>query len=492
MHRKLLLAVLVVGMVASVPLARAADAGDQKWQVSAEVRSRWERLENYLDLNDNGSTQDAFTFMPYRFRVGVDGQLADDVSVKIQVQNWGSWGNQDPQQSFATNGFFGFFGPVGQNLDGDSALPGARKSETSLYQGYVALNKIGGSDFWAKVGRMESPLGTGLIIGNEEFYNGTVFDGIKAGYDEKDWSVHAFYFRTSQTEPIDSSLTVDAAHDNHVLDGGVFSLKTGEEEGWGDVDVYGIGFQDGFTGDVFDPIGAPHLWTFGAHWWRAVKSKKDADDFPLDWNIEGAMQTGDVTDVDDFNGNGDFTDKLDFGGTIIDGSVGWNFAMGDTIHRVSGGIIYKSGDDNVTDKNIDSWVALFPSNHGRYGNADFFGANIGSGYFIGSGPSGFSSGLTAYNIAYDLNYDNGEHMFGGRYWKFEPTEDKIKTSPTTSFEIKDFGTEWDLWYQYRYSENVSLYANYSNLSPDDGLTGGGSNPNDSVTRFYAGPRVFIK
>ena len=83
-------------------------------------------------------------------------------------------------------------------------------------------------------------------------------------------------------------------------------------------------------------------------------------------------------------------------------------------------------------------------------------------------------------------------MFGGRYWKFEPTEDKIKTSPTTSFEIKDFGTEWDLWYQYRYSENVSLYANYSNLSPDDGLTGGGSNPNDSVTRFYAGLRVFIK
>src|SRR5881397_3757696 len=126
MQRKLLLAILALGIVAaSASFSRAESMSDQKWNVFAEARARWERFENYSDFNDKGATQDAFSFTPYRIRVGVDGHLADNVGVRIELQNFGVWGNQDPQQSGATQ-----FGPNFQTFDGDLVPPGFRSGET--------------------------------------------------------------------------------------------------------------------------------------------------------------------------------------------------------------------------------------------------------------------------------------------------------------------------------------------------------------------------
>src|SRR5206468_6032019 len=110
-------------------------------------------------------------FWPYRARVGVSGELADNVHVVLDIQNFGVWGNQSPFQSQTL--------PFIQNFDGDFGSPGSRSAETSLYQGYVSLNKIGGSAFDLTIGRQEYNLGNGLVIGNEDFYAGNVFDGVK-------------------------------------------------------------------------------------------------------------------------------------------------------------------------------------------------------------------------------------------------------------------------------------------------------------------------
>src|SRR5712691_11323797 len=138
-----LMFVLCLGMAASLALAEEATT-DKKFEVTGDIRIRWERLENYFDFDKNGSvdtnfdgipdSRDKFSFWPYRARVGVKGQLTDDIQVVLDIQNFGSAGNEFPEQSF-------HFPPV-QNFDGDGNASGFRSSETSLYQGYIKLNNL--------------------------------------------------------------------------------------------------------------------------------------------------------------------------------------------------------------------------------------------------------------------------------------------------------------------------------------------------------------
>src|SRR6058998_1422440 len=102
MRRVFLWVALGVCMTAFAPrvLGEEMSGGDEKkFVVTGDLRIRWERLENYFDFDDH--TDDAFSFFPYRARVGVSGTLANDVQVVLEIQNFGSAGNQSPTQSFA-------------------------------------------------------------------------------------------------------------------------------------------------------------------------------------------------------------------------------------------------------------------------------------------------------------------------------------------------------------------------------------------------------
>src|SRR5262245_7717258 len=67
-----MLALCTAGAVPAV-FAEEGDT-DKKFQVTGDIRMRWERLENYFDFQDAKSdipgSDDAFSFFPYRFRVG--------------------------------------------------------------------------------------------------------------------------------------------------------------------------------------------------------------------------------------------------------------------------------------------------------------------------------------------------------------------------------------------------------------------------------------
>jgi len=476
MYRKLMLTVLVLGLAVASPIAMAEE-GTSKWHVFADAQARWDRLENYFDFDSNGSPQDAFSFTPYRVLVGVDGELANNVSVRIAVQNSGYWGNQTPFLSGAS-----VYAPNFQHLDGDFVSQSGSESNTMLYNGSITLHKMFGSKINATVGRQETEFGNGLIIGNEPFYNGNVFDGVNAGWDDDGWALHGFFFKTSETNP-----AVSAAHDDHTIDGLYYTNKLGDGK-WGDLDVYAVGFQDGFEGFG---VGAPHFWTFGGLWRQMVNSKADAEKHNWDWSLEVATQSGDVNDEFDLDGDGKTSDELNLGGTIIEGWLGYNLVHGNMVHRFSAGVYSASGDDDATDGNLDGWVNLYPTVHGRLGNSDFFSIlNQGSSYVIGFGPSGFGPGVTAWNLGYRANV-NDKHYFGVKYWNFQPTEDSIKTGSSSKVSVGDFGNEFDFWYKYAYSENVWFFANASVLSPDDGLTGGNGAPDDSVTRFYAGIKLMV-
>jgi len=457
MRKTLVLGVLAIVMLASLPLAQAAESGDAKWTFDGMFRTREEHLDNYADFNSNGAN-DTVDFTPYRAIVGVNGALSNNVSVLFQVQSFGVLGfNADPRQSET-------FPPTQQ---GPAASLFDEKAY--FYQANVTLNHFVGNNFSMTVGRQEHMEGTGLIFGNEEFYNGTVYDGATGTWKFKKWELSGLAFVIDQN--FSGSLSPAPG-------GSCGNCGSQEQRIWGanghlhfdvakkktDLDVYAYDFYDGMP--VFSGVGKPHFNTYGAHWSRMVKTAKDAKDFPLDWSAEVAVQEGHLHDA--------VTNASSpLSGAIFDGSAGWNFTSGkDMVHRVFVGFTSESGDKDLTDNKTKGWSDLFMSVHNRFGAADFFGSNFGA----------HNAGITAGRIGYLGSIRDGKHQFGITFWSFMPTEDKIKVAAATTVKVKDYGTEVDAGYKYHYTDNVTFGVGVAQLSPKDGLTGGSPNPNDAVLR----------
>lgn len=476
MRKALVIAMLALCAAAALPAVFAQEGDtDKKFQITGDIRMRWERLENYFDFQDSKDSipgsDDAFSFFPYRFRIGVNGQLADNVQAVLDIQNVGSFGNENPNQSF-------FFPPF-QNFDGDGNNSGFRSSETSIYQAIIKLNNIGGSAISASLGRQESPLGTGLIIGNEDYYGGTVFDGVKATWDLHGWQLSGMYYQIAERNDFANTSFTGFGADDSTLWGFVGSFHP--ELGKLKTHVDGYVFN---MDERLEDVGRPDWWTGGGHWWRAADTKADVDDFPLDWNVEAAYQIGSGTDP----ASGE---DFDLGGYVFEGSAGWNFASERHHHRLHLGVIYESGDDDITDSDLNGWNRLFPELHGRYGDTDFVSS-------IGFGPfSGVPSGIWSPSVGYSIDCNEGRHKFYATVFWFKPAEDTIRISPTEKFKVGDFGNEIDAAYDFNYSKHVTLSAGVGYFKPesDFGELLGDVDPNtgeasdDPVTRVTAAARV---
>ena len=461
-------------MAASAVFAQDGDA-DKRFQVTGDIRMRYERLENYFDFQDSeddiSGSDDAFSFFPYRFRVGVMGVLADNVQAVLDIQNVGSFGHENPNQSF-------FFPPF-QNFDGDGNSSGFRSSETSIYQAIVKLNNIGGAPISVSLGRQESAFGTGLILGNEDYYNGTVFDGVHATWSLPSWELAGMYYQIAERNDFVNSSFSGFGADDQTLWGFVGSFHPVIGETKTHIDGYVFDMQE-----RLEAVGRPDWWTVGAHWWRTADTKADVEDLPLDWNLELAWQTGGGTDP--ITG-GDF----DLGGHIFETSAGWNFASDRHHQRIHAAMIWESGDDDITDSDFDGWNRLFPEMHGRYGDVDFMSS-------IAFGPfSGVPSGIWATSLGYSIDCNDGRHKFYANVFWFKPAEDSIRISPTETFEVEDFGAEIDASYDFHYSKHVTLNVGVGYFMPEEefGDLLGFVDPNtldpsdDPVTRVTAGARV---
>src|SRR5206468_394019 len=129
----------------------------------------------------------------------------------------------------------------------------------------VSLNKIGGTAFDLTIGRQEYNLGNGLVIGNEDFYAGNVFDGVKGVWSSDNFSVSGFYYLTAErngvgitADPVTGDLVFTPAggsNDQHLL-GAVGSFKIGKEAS-SNLDAYLIRFWDGFEDATSVPVTLP-------------------------------------------------------------------------------------------------------------------------------------------------------------------------------------------------------------------------------------------
>lgn len=439
--KKVLLAVFAMALLGSAFLpAMAQDEGDKdrKFVLNGWVRGRLDYINNYTDLTDNtlssDPNDDGFSLFPIRAVVGVTGNFSRNVKAHVDFQYIGQFGDEPPQKdtSFlidrsganrAARAPFGLSGPAVQFLD-----PFQFNTQgVQFYQGYVELDKIGGSDFALRIGRQEHTFGTELFLGDNDYYAGLSFDGVRGMWQHGSNDLNFFYYRTAEDHnvfggngggSVDSNL-FGATYDWHF------------QKDWGTVGGYLLIGQDGGgNGPVFFPDSKVN--TIGAHWYRPMADKIDSTINMFDWNVEYAIQNGDI-------GEPTGGPKTDISAWIGEAWFGFNFNAGSTTHgRVHVGTLMTSGDKTSTTKD-EEFIPLFGDFHAnnRFGDMDFIDE---------FGPSN----ITDFNVGYE-HWFGANHSVMAAYHKFKLTEKNGLTED-------DLGDEIDLKYTYRYSKNVSFEA----------------------------------
>ena len=407
---------LAAGVMVAPAMADNHEDGDAMFKVHGEVRSRMEWAENY-DYTDVDN--DANVVWPYRVRVGVHGQFSDKVGGYIELQGNGAFGD--------TAGAFTSQDPLFQYGFIDSEL----STSINLYQAFIDLDEIGGSAIDLRIGRQEITAGNELMFGDNDYYNGLVFDGITGGWDFENWDLGLRILK--------------------VLDAGNLFQPCQVDCGNTDVDLYSLdaSFEIGDTAQMVEPYviyaDVPEIFlgdavkfaTIGARYGRAVDLE---DDNLLDWNVELAYQTGDVGDT------GDHT------AYILESWIGFNFGTS----RVQVGYLSTSGDDDANDGDNESFQPLFADIHAnnRLGNIDFGGRGALSGalgMFISGSPLGVQgdTGVTDISVSYTGMW--GRHGLLLGLHLLSATEDA--NLPNNE---DDLGQMVDVAYDFMYSKNLSF------------------------------------
>jgi hypothetical protein len=371
--------------------------------------------------------------------IGLTGNFTENVSAHVDLQYAGVFGDEfNPQKDILL--------PIGQGV-----TPYLFNTQgVQLYQGYIDVAKIGGSNFGVRVGRAEHTYGTELFLGDNDYYNGTSFDGARLMWQGGKFDVNGFYYKIAENNVFDPG----------AVDSDLFgaTLDWGQGGSWGTIGGYVIAAQDM---DGFGPIFVPDskLYTIGAHWMRPMMSGEGTMN-AFDWNAEVAFQTGDAGDPD--------LPTVDLSGYVGEGWFGWNFG-GDRSHgRVHVGIFMSSGDDPNTTDEVEDFIGLYGDFHtnNRLGDLDFIESSVGP------------HNLTNVNAGYQHWF--GDHSFYGAVHYNMLTEDE-------GFTDDKLGLEVDLGYAYQYSKNLTFSVLLGQFMPDTGLEEfAGLTESDPVTRINAG------
>jgi len=440
-------ALLALGVVALMAPPQAFAQEDKPFVIHGEVRSRLEYDNNTQDFDSDND--DGGGWFPYRVRIAAEGHFTKNVGAWIEFQNTGLFGETGP--------FTGF--------DTDRRFNDVARSGTSLYQGYITFDQLWSKNFSLRFGRQEMVYGNEFIFGDEDFYSGISHDGIVGTWDNDKWDLHVFWTRVvedsvfqfaDQDFPPDT-IFVNGNADNIDQFGGYFTWNITKNSMF---DGYIVNVNDRGTGGRYQTIGA----RWGRDGW---------DHNGLVWNIEYAIQTGDFTTAN----VGGIDESA--GGSASEGLLGWNFKGDKSVHRVYAKYEMATGDDTTSTDEFEGFVPIYGEIHNRTGHGDWFRVAHDA---TALGGFGASYGLMAWSVGYTGMFNNGTHELGAAFWDYSAEEDN--DDPLGD----GYGTAFDVWYGLNFSKNVAIEASYSQLSPDDLLTGGGA-ADDTVERFYGNLRL---
>jgi hypothetical protein len=432
-----LLAAAVAGAF-TFALAQDTQGEEKKFVIHGEVRQRADYIDNWSDFDSDFS--DSALFFPYRARIAAEGHFSKDVIGYAEFQTFGLWGDTDP-----VRGRTGFTFPnIDQNYQDNfsNATSGTWNNNVHLYQGWIALNNIGGSKFSLKIGRQEVVKGSEMLLGDLDFYSGISHDGMVGSFNNDSFGLDLWW-----TRPLQHT-------DTTILDPGPpevsFDVPTHESQnfygGWVDfkkipnkigVSVYLMYFEQGQTTTNLDGFA---FYTIGARANKEAEAGKNG----FAWNAELAFQSGDFTIGPDINDTGDVS------ASAFEGMFGYNLNAGGNDHLFQIKYVMATGNKDTADPDFDpakdeAFHPLFQDFHMRYGLSDAFTL----------------SDLTALSLGWNMTKKN--HIVGVDYWMYELTEDVDIAGSSKS----DLGSELDAWYKFQYNPNTQIMGGLVYFMPGD-------------------------
>jgi hypothetical protein len=447
--RKAILFGALLALVGTSVFAPAALA-EPKVKFHAEVTTRLEHIENFTDFREteDGAFQDRVNFGFYRARIGAHADVGDGVSAFISLQNHGTWGDTFPVPSNPQDPMIG--GLWLTSIIGSNTV--------SLYEAWVKWENIGDSAFSAKLGRQEHVLGNELHMGDNDFYSGQYFDGLRMMLDYDAWDLEAFYYWIQERDvlpgslgALDEGIVANGGSDDQTLWG--FSADFEIADGH-DIEPYILVHRQDNEVDLLLPKF--NIITYGLLYERPTEH-----DSPFDWSVELAGQSGDV---------GTGADEVDQSGYAFEGWFGYTFGDEDASHhRFHIGALMLSDSDDAED--LKSFIPLFPDTHRRAGMADIFSL-LSSSFANVAGVSSGTQPLSTFHNLQDIhvgwNWANGRasHV-GAAYHMFTLSEDDFTDSAGFQFESDDVGDEFDVYYKYMHGEHLGLMVGLGYFMPGD-------------------------
>ena len=321
-------------------------------------------------------------------------------------------------------------------------------------------------------------MGTEMLVGDADFYNGISHDGFKASWQYKSWTLDTWYTKLAESATVFGGPFIfpgGMASDDTDFMGAYATFKQTKVIGF---DAYGMilnnncDFAPGGTcGSASPVVGSKEdRTTLGGR----VYSKAESN---WDWEAEFAYQTG------EFSTAGTDTDISAF---AFEGELGYQFDAGIKPHVYIAYNSYSGNDDDASDS--EAFNPMFQDFHARNGYFDLFRA----------------TNLDVLKLGVSWNAEGDRHTFGVDFLNFTSNEETVLILgvPTDTME-DDLGTEIDLYYKFAYTKNVMIEAAISSFSAGDYFDSAASGSevfadsspeifasgDDSAMRVYANTRL---
>jgi len=332
---------------------------DGKVVFDLEERVRWEIRENNFDFNDAFNARTDDNWFLQRARIGL--MLKPSPWLKIYAQ-----GQDSREINSDRPDFPGFLG-----AEGDDAF--------DLRQGYFEIGNLKDFPLTLKVGRQILTYGDERLIGPFDWNNiGRTFDAVKLRWEGKNWWLDTFastvvvpnrgsynqsdffngvegdreqvfsglYFSTTAVGPQTTDLYVLHLHEN--------ANPRYQQNHFGDTNFFTFGTRFKSKAGAFSPHEAAGLSKDG----KTVLEPKPPKPVGFDYEGEFVFQTGEVR-------------GLDLTAFAVHAGAGYTLDIA-WLPRL--GVAYNlgTGDDDPTDREIQTFQNLFPTNHKFYGQMDVF------------------------------------------------------------------------------------------------------------------------
>jgi hypothetical protein len=316
-----------------------------------------------------------------------------------------------------------------------------------MYQAWLEFRNIFcRPEISARIGRQEVVLGNQFQFGNADWYNGVVHDGLRIDWKGACFGLTLLAVKLDSTDgDVNQLWSYFNDHDNDELYSVYATLGSirniSIDAYWIYINGHGdLALNSGAnlgTGFLYPLSPSAYYHTFGARFGGNLNVFCGSG---LDWNVEGAIQSGE--------NNG-----LDTDGATVEAELGITIGRNNRFRIFARGLWAEGGDDDST-----GYLINYPNRHSNTG----FRARYGIADII---P--MTNVLTA---------QLGAHFDPACNWTIGATglfAESDNDDPFTG-EPTDYGTELDIWAEYRHSAQVTLGAGVAFVWPDDD-TGFGDN-----------------